>query len=201
MSYQKDKPAPRDNASASQEDILNNFDAISDFINVDQVDFGDANEGKHKKVTYSKQTDSPSTASDEVALYCKDTDNKVSTLYFRPESDGDEVEVALGGDALLEPEGWSALPGGLLLKWGIISNFATRTGSKSYSFPEKNQKGEAIPPFTGTFIILLSTITKDHRFTGLELGYSALSNTGFTASITVGAYGTTNISYIVLDKI
>src|SRR5438445_164595 len=51
MAYQSNIPQATDQLSVSQGDILNNFAALSTFLNINHVDFASGDQGKHKWVT------------------------------------------------------------------------------------------------------------------------------------------------------
>ena len=60
MPYNANIPQATDILSQSQADLLNNFQAISVWVNIDHVDFGSVDEGKHNKVTFVVQSPAPS---------------------------------------------------------------------------------------------------------------------------------------------
>jgi len=71
MVYKKSIPQPTDNLDDSQVDLLNNFTQLDDSFDVDHVAFSDttADNGRHKTVTFVKQTAEPTTAADQVKGY------------------------------------------------------------------------------------------------------------------------------------
>ena len=129
MAY-KDIPLSTDKLSTSQADIRTNFSEIQTVVSQDHVDFGEADEGKHKQAIFPKQGAAPSTAADEVALYCKDNAGGTPSLYLRGESDGDEIEISGGSTAAAT--GYATLTDGIIMNWGTITiNSGSTNGSQA----------------------------------------------------------------------
>lgn len=70
MAYKKNIPQADDKLRNSQQDLLENFQQIDNWVNVDHVGFG-SNEGKHEKVSLREQGSTPTFGADEVGLYNK----------------------------------------------------------------------------------------------------------------------------------
>ncbi len=147
MAYNNNIPQPTDQISTSQADILNNFAAISTYLNINHVDFNGADQGKHKWVTMPVQVASPATGAGEVALFARtSTLSLVPEIAFRRESNGTVIEFTSSLSATI---GWTRLPSGILLKWGN----ATANGLTTYTFPV----AATIPAFTNIFSIQITT--------------------------------------------
>lgn len=121
MSYNASIPQPGDLLSASQGQLLVNFDQINQKFGIDHygLDPATANDGKHKKVTLPEQSSAPTTGADEGAVYTKDVSG-VTQLFYRPSNNGTEVQLS-GGST-----GWT--PGtnsGTLLFGGLRINFGS----------------------------------------------------------------------------
>ena len=140
MAYQQNKPEANDLKSQSQADIQGNFAAIQTFLEVNHETFADANEGKHKHVTFPEQGADPATAADEVAIYSKLSAVTADTgLFFRKESSGDVVECTA---AVKAASGYTMLPSGLKIAWGIGT---INTGSQTSANVTFNSAFSVIP--------------------------------------------------------
>lgn len=124
MAYNSAIPQPTDRISASQAQLLGNFQAIPTLLAVNHGIFGAADEGKHKFVTMPVQTGDPGTLAAEMALF-----SKTSTVTTFPElfvvSESMGTVLPLSGSVLRNSPainetgaGWCFLPGGLILYWG-----------------------------------------------------------------------------------
>lgn len=103
--------------------MLTNFQQLNTVFDVDHVPFNDstsANRGKHDKSTYVELGADPATAANEMALYSKDNAG-ATTLYLRQESNGSVIQMS-GANPTVAASGSTFLPGGLILKWGILNN-------------------------------------------------------------------------------
>lgn len=124
MPYLPNIPQPNDRIRDSQADLLGNFQALNTFLNVNHGDFGSAQEGKHKWVTFPNQMADPTTLAAEVAIFSKPgiSTGNPSALFLRKENN---AAVKTGGftefftNGFLE--GWTRLPSGILLKWGFVA--------------------------------------------------------------------------------
>jgi len=121
LAYNANIPQPTDRKNDSQDDLLQNFTALSTFLNTNHVDLNAIGEGKHKFVEFPKQTSDPAAVTDEVFLFAREstyTANKV-VLSYRQDSgaDGKIYDIGDGGATA----GWSLLPSGLLMKWGFLN--------------------------------------------------------------------------------
>lgn len=149
MTYQPRPYANDDTLGNSKNQIRNNFQIIQDDFAVNHVAFGESGEGKHIFVQLPERdgttTPYPSTASNEGALYTKEGTNPAETnLYFRGESDGYEYQMthaysAQTGTFATSPNGWTFLPGGLILQWGSKTNPSTSGtiifATSNFTFP------------------------------------------------------------------
>lgn len=83
-SYDPAIPQPADILADSQNDLLTNFTDLDTYLRVNHVSFSNADFGKHKFVTLTKNTPGLTTSSTEVGLFCKDDAAGNVQLYFRP---------------------------------------------------------------------------------------------------------------------
>jgi len=152
--YNKLIPTPTDQLNISQNDLLLNFGAISDLIDVDHVDFASADAGKHAKITFPPQNPTPVFGPTDIGLYAflYPTTN-TNELYFNsiagldtPFTAGILSTNAAPGNNV---PGWTWLPSGVLLKWGN----STATGSTTVNFPVAAN----IPVFTNVMSVIITT--------------------------------------------
>jgi hypothetical protein len=147
MAYNNSIPQPGDDPSQSQSLLLQNFQEIKINNDVNHTEIGQANQGKHKFLQMPAQGSSPSTASNEAALFTKQsTFTSTPELVYRRENNGTEIEFTSSGSST---NGWARLPSGILLKWGT----ATAAGSQSTNFPVSAN----IPVFTSVFSAQVTT--------------------------------------------
>jgi hypothetical protein len=128
MVYKPDIPKATDRLdTASQVDLLNNFAAIKTLFDVNHVTFDDANQGKHKFVTFPVRITDPTTEDSDCSLWVKDVvvhDTPIHTitrpeLFIQKDSDGTPLAIT-GGQNILDGtqnSGWTQLSSGMVLKW------------------------------------------------------------------------------------
>src|SRR5208282_6381299 len=107
-------PQATDQISVSQGQLLNNFGAIQTLIDVDHVDFANANAGQHNQVTMPVQGAAPAFNPGTVGLF-----NLLNATSGRNEL---YVENSVGAitpmtASLQATVGYTYLPSGILLKW------------------------------------------------------------------------------------
>lgn len=193
MAYQSNIPQPTDQISVSQADILNNFIALSTFLNINHVDFASADQGKHKFVSFPVQAVAPVTTGTEVALYSKTSAlSGLPELFFREASSGNEYEFTTFG---IGPDGYVRTPAGVLIKWGN----ASANGAAAITFPV----GPTIPVFTSVYSaqVSVNTIGGGNTDPDRFVTVNAISTTQLTvfgsARSTTGA-AATNFTYLVI---
>lgn len=132
MAYQANIPQPNNLLSQSQDDILNNFQAIQTLIGVNHVNFNDADQGKHKWITFPQQGATPPAGSGfnpgELgmynAIYSVSTQNE---LFINKTNQATVVQVPSTASILSVNSapsaiaaGYTYLPSGILLRWGTV---------------------------------------------------------------------------------
>lgn len=148
----------------TRDPIRTNFSTIQTAFNVDHVNFDASGEGKHAKVTFPEGT-APSVALNDVVMYAKDTNGR-PTIFMRQENNGSEIQLS-GPTPSIGANGYTFLPGGLLLQWGVNG---TNSTSISITFPTA---------FTTLYSITLGT--RGGINTQNPFKISAESASGFTA--------------------
>lgn len=185
MTYNPGIPQAGDLPSASQPQILTNFQQINTLFgtNGDHYPFDNAIvalRGKHKFVTFQDQAAGPATAVNQMALYTKTTAG-ASTLYLRRPGSGTEIQMSTQDNPVNAIEGQSFLPGGLTIKWG---QFLMAGNPDTHAYP--------IPFSTNSQNVTLC------RYGGVSTNVVSVSGwtaNGFTVQASGGA---TSIAYIAI---
>lgn len=162
MAYQNNIPQATDQLSVSQADILNNFAALSTFLNINHVDFASGDQGKHKWVTLPVQTPSPPIAfgAGEVAIYSfLNPTTSQNELYINKTNQVTVKQIPATASILSltsapasNAGGWTYLPSGLLLKFGssagTLSGLVTVTPTDGPAFTQ--MLTVLVTPYNGT---------------------------------------------------
>lgn len=148
MPAYSDTPQGAEAKNATQSLMRTNFLSLSTVNDVNHVAITDASDyGKHKHVSMPEQGASPATLANEGAMFAREGAlSTVTELCFRRESSGDVIEFT--GGTLAAP-GWTRLPSGLLIKWGVTSG----TGYTLITLPVAG----TVPAFTSIFTVSAST--------------------------------------------
>lgn len=156
MAYQANKPQPNDQMSQSQQDLLNNFTEINNFVNVDHGPFNGPLQGMHIKVTLPTGANPPTIpfTADATGFYSALglTANTIRQTYIHNTIVGGvKVDVPFTESVIstnVAPglsAGWTYLPSGILMKWGTSS---TIVGTLNINL---NGGGQLGPNFTESF--------------------------------------------------
>lgn len=123
--YTANIPQPGDIPSQSQGQILQNFQSLQNALDKNHVTLSDTtNRGLHKFLQMPEQGADPATAVNEGGLYCKDIGG-FTRLVFRQENSGTVIQMS-GIDPLAATNGYTFLPGGILMQWGtsaVVAGF------------------------------------------------------------------------------
>lgn len=138
MAYNPNIPQPDDELSQSQGDILDNFVAIQQLIDLNHVSFGAVGQGKHKFVSFPLQNPAPTFDAGDEGLYnfLNVLTNK-NQLYVHKQKFVGTAEIPMTASSLDQAAatnnsaGWSYLPSGQVLVWGT----ATGTGTATFTLP------------------------------------------------------------------
>lgn len=145
MTYSPQPPNSGGTLVGTRDTIRGNFEIIQNRFNDNHVDFNDG-AGKHKFLQMPEQASAPTTAADEAGFYAKvGTNPAQANLFFRGESDGYEYQLTKAIQAETATfgatdNGWTMLPGGLLMQYGIVTNPGT---SGTVTFPFAYPSGNA----------------------------------------------------------
>ncbi len=130
MAYQANKPQATDALSQSQIDIQNNFGAIQTLIDVNHVDFASSDAGKHKFVTFPAQTLPlvPPIVAGEIGLFNQSAAPTGINDLWMYRGTAAPFPITGANVSAISNSGWTYLPSGALIVWGISSmNAVTQT--------------------------------------------------------------------------
>lgn len=161
-------PQPNHQLNNSQKDLLDNFIAIQNLIGINHVNFNVTGEGKHTQVTLPENVAPTNTAIDEANIYSQlSTLTAQTELFWQRENNGTRIEWT---GLLAAQTGWTRLPSGILLKWGLVPTNAAPT---IIVFPV----AATIPPF--------NLLVPNNPFTVLAIAVD--NNNQSTAQINAGS--------------
>lgn len=184
MSYTQNIPISGDSLGGTRDRIRTNFQVIDTTLAVNHVAFGGAaGQGKHKFLQMPEQASAPTTAVNEGGFYTKEGTSPAETnLFFRAEDSGggggyeyqlthvdNSLTASFSTDAGTDSSGWTFLPGGLLLQYGIRTMAAKGTET-TITYPK--------PFATAVYSITIGNITAE--------GNSPGENNQFVKEGTVG---------------
>lgn len=188
ISYNPSIPATNNSPANDQPLMQQNFSSINMLINVDHVNFSDANYGKHNQVTFAANN-TPSFPASEPVLFSSLTDGNSNNF------PGSVAQLLLGTGAdtasykqyLSAANGSVLLLGGIIMKWGAGSKTGTGGGNATTfanTFPNN------------CFVVLI--IGTDPAYTGGFVSTS-LTQSSFNAIRTSGS-GVTGFYYIAIGN-
>lgn len=157
MPYNQNIPQATDQMSVSQNDLLNNFQAIYNAFNLNHVPFnsGSPIQGKHAFVEMPNQSSSvPSTIANEVGLYCNTSTYTTQPELFFAKQLGSTAPIAnyeISSSNYIQNGGWTRFPSGILIKWGTFNTGSGGTGT--LTFPTAS----SIPAFGNIFGVLATS--------------------------------------------
>lgn len=129
-------PQANQKISATQQSILNNFQAINELVDVNHASFSDpVYFGTHRVTNFVLQDSDPSTAADQMTLYAKTVTGSVNPceIFYRYPSDGTIVQLTgLGSTGSAVTNGYSYL-GTNIMQWGLATGI-TASGDNTISF-------------------------------------------------------------------
>jgi len=131
MSYNPIPPSSGGTLVGTRDQIRTNFTLIQSNFDINHEDYGvGANAGKHKFMQMPQQSSAPTTAAGDIALYSKLV-SSIPRLFLRQESSGTEIQMS-GINPSAATNGYTFLPGGLLLQWGIKTPLSS-TGTVTFA--------------------------------------------------------------------
>ena len=135
MAYNENKPQATDQLKNSQDDILQNFQAIKTVIDINHETFGAAGQGKHTKVDLPRGL-APVAAGNDLTLF------NMLGVVLNTEShlfairNGGGINSITEGTANVDATsaGWYRFPSGSLVKWGTNTQATVATVAKTFVF-------------------------------------------------------------------
>lgn len=145
MAYNQAIPQSTQRLKDSQPQLLANFQALYDFLNVNHAIFGTGSslEGKHKWVSFPVQAAIPSpieTGEDVIYNKLYNPGTNKNELYVHKQTASGTAEIPftasiLSSSASPGDSGWTYLPSGLILSWCQISGTGATSISSSLPRP------------------------------------------------------------------
>jgi len=114
MAFKANIPLGTDKLSTSQNDILNNFQAINTFTAIDHVAFNAADQGMHKSVTMPVAAAPAPIGAGYFQMYAADDPSGNPQVWI-----DDSVTQIPINSALKANPGWTYLPSGIILQWSF----------------------------------------------------------------------------------
>ena len=137
--FQPGIPLPNDRLSKSQQDLLGNNRQLDTSFGINHYAFSDAstNNGMHKVCQLVEQNPAPAQpVGGTDILYTFVTPQPLGELFFRRGGVSNPIQMT-SGNILDATNGYTFLPGGLLLQWGqtasLTVNFPTPFSAPPYS--------------------------------------------------------------------
>lgn len=176
-------PVSSHDPSDDQTLMLTNTVSINAILGVDHIPFNTDNGGRHLKAQLQDRLTIPTGLSAGFStLYSKVVGSpSQAELFFTRGVTGQEVQLT--GNSSLVNDGYSVLPGGLILQWGrFVRGSSWPSGAQSLTFPT---------PFPNTCFMVNTTFSgssssdKDIGITSLSVGsfswvYSGSSDSSYT---------------------
>jgi hypothetical protein len=176
MTFQPNIPQPSDLISISQNDILQNFQAINSSWNVNHVDFNSVGAGKHNFVEMPIQGSDPAGAANEFTLFSKTNTGGNNELFYKRDNSGTSYQLS-GTDPTRAAKGLSFLPGGLLLQWNLEG---TVSDNQSYTF---------LTAFSATpYSIVLTPVRDATAERSMYVKNGSVSTSGFQIRTSSGSF-------------
>jgi len=125
-------PATNNDPSQDQPNMRINNDSIYNLVGVDHINFGNANNGKHKQVQLQTGNIPPGLINGFETLYAKVAAGN-GELFFTRGLSGTEIQMTGPGAPSIIANGSTFLPGGLILQWGTYVAVATTATSKNFN--------------------------------------------------------------------
>lgn len=133
MSYTPNIPVIGQSLGASRPGINSNFQYINTWAQTNHY-FNVANAGRHNYVELPNRVIPPagSRIANEVTLYGK-SDGTRSQLWMVRDTSGTEIQVTSGGTPVNNFNGYTFLPGGIMIQWGFINSGSGTSGTTNFN--------------------------------------------------------------------
>jgi hypothetical protein len=172
-----DTPMAAQRIKDTQTQIEQNFIEINNLVSVDHYTFGSPNQGEHMKVTLPDQGIPPVFAGNDIGLWAQIPTTSpltaVNELFIRRQ---DGTTSNISGKLALAAQGWSYLPSGILLKWGLA--LANGVSVVTYTVDP------TIPVFQSVLVTFTQIVTPSaldtNDFVNVDVGAGTYLTTSFT---------------------
>lgn len=170
--YTATTPQAASPMNSTQSEILNNFQAIQELLEVNHVGFNQSTSGKHNLLVMNEQAEDPGTGASDLSLYVKaSTDINTAEVFYQYPNDG-QVEQLTGTtgtasatDNITSTQvGYVTFPSGFQISWGYGS-VVWPTGSNAYNtYPTATiylplGLSNPVPTTTGSTVVLIMYLT------------------------------------------
>ena len=163
MTYVSDIPVSGESLGSTRDRIRGNFQEIAAVEAINHIAFNAVGKGKHKFLQMPEQAAAPAVLANEAGFYSKVGANPAETnLFFRGENNGFEYQLTraiaastarFGNNTAYQANhegGWSFLPGGLILQYGLRTNIGANS-TATVTFP--------VAFTTACFSVMISPVT------------------------------------------
>ncbi len=133
MSYTFNIPTNGQSLGNSRPQVNGNFTYINTAFSVNHIAFNQVNVGKHYKVEMPRQSPSPTPAATEGMLFTK-LSGGITRLIWKRDGGATDIELT-GVNPSAATNGYSTLPGGLIIQWGVVT---TTSSSGTVTFATNN---------------------------------------------------------------
>lgn len=188
--YLPNIPQPTDQLSVSQGDLLTNFQSLQAWIDIDHVDYANANAGMHNKVQFPTRGAAPQPINPGggiVGMYSQTSSyTSQPEICVQKQTSGVHYEFTSAGYSAgtNTAPGWAMLPSGILIKWGLGTAIASAlavtlnaAGQPTYSAvytafatPRSSSQTVAFTSFTGTATATFASSTATGQMTFFVIG-------------------------------
>lgn len=177
FSYDGTVPQGPQDISVSQPIIQTNFTSIQSFLDVNHVDFPNADAGKHKLVTFPDNTGPHATGATELNVYNQVYGVSGAQELFLERNAGNPLPFTASKP---NRPGYTILPSGILVKWHTVSAI----GSGLINFPVAGD----LPVFAAApFLVIVNAVKNAGSPDGFAMWNSSVptTTTGFNVYISV----------------
>ena len=184
ITYTSTIPMATDQISLSQGQILNNFGAIAQLINLNHGNFNAANFGKHTIVNWSTQTfPIAGPAGGDINFFnAVDPATGTNEMWLQKTGGSQIPFTETSFETAIAGGGYTYLPSSLIVKWGAAANspvvYSVAAGQPAFT--------------TATLIVLVSPISAGGAPNLRTFGYTPLQ---FQADGIVGSFNWLAIGY------
>jgi hypothetical protein len=184
--YNPNIPQPTDNLSTSQGQILNNFGQLEEVFSQDHFtwDYATASyRGMHQLIDLPvPQSSNPSVTGTGSAFYTKAVSGVAQAFFIN--SSG---AIQLTGVTSAATNGYTFLPGGIIMQWNYISTGLSDGSSVSFPLTFPNN----------CFSVSFAGVFASNSERALWISRGSITTSGFTVRTTSGGIG---LSYIAIGN-